>query len=251
MTIAAPTVAAAEGATFQPCGWFGRDGVAARVLRRDGAGLVALMRYPAGWRAAPLEYLEADEAFLVLNGALVVNGTTFARQAYGAFSAFAPRLGACAPDGATVLAFFSAPPHARAGMTPPAQSAACRHDAARDVARRGLYLDGWDDDFARLAAPFWQAASSRIKLLRRDPADAGADTLILGVLPIWRAARPWRPATALDLFVIEGDLAWDSAVLTAGAYAFIPAGAKLDGLRSTDGATLLIRSRGGGYGETG
>jgi hypothetical protein len=230
----------ASEAGFAPCGWPGRDGVVARGLRRDGPALATILRYPPGWRAAPLEYLDADEAFYVLDGALTVNGTTFAAHAYGVFAPFAPRLGACAPQGATVLAFFSAPPHARAGMTPSAH-----HDAARDVARRGLYLDGWDADFTGLAAPFWQAASARVKLLRRDPADAGAETFLIGVLPIWTAARPWRPAADTELFAIEGDLAWPGHELSAGGYAVIPAGVTLDRLRSTDGATLLIRSRGG------
>lgn len=223
---------------FAPCGWPGREGVSAKLLHRraDGA-FTAMVRYPAGWRRGVTEYLEADEALVALEGALFINGVAFAQQAYGAFGPGLARLGAQAPDGATTLSFFSGKPGVREGMAPLAL-----HRADYDVRRCGLYLDGWDAGYDKIALPLWQQASARVKLLRR--AADGSETFIIGTLPIWRADRPERYAHDLELFVIEGDLGWNGVNLRRHGHAFIPAGTAVGPYASVDGATLLFRSHG-------
>jgi hypothetical protein len=227
-----------SGGGFAPCGWPGRNGVEAKVLWRGANGAsTAVVRYPKGWRSAVPEYVDADEALLALDGCLYVNGAAFRSQAYGAFAPGAVRLASQAPEGALTLSFFSAPPAARAGMAPPGL-----HRPTDDVRRCGLYFDGWDADFARLPAPLWQAASARVKLLRRE--SSGAETFLVGTLPLWRSAQAERYRCDLELFVIEGDLAWDGFALDAHAHALIPAGCVVGPYRSTDGATILMRSHG-------
>lgn len=225
--------------SFAPCGWVGRDGVTARILWRATAGgaLTALVKYPAKWRRNVPEYVDADEALMALDGCLYVNGAAFRDQAYGAFAPGAVRLASQAPDGALTLSFFSGTPSAKAGMTPPGV-----HDAAQDVRRCGLYFDGWDAAFDKLAAPLWQAASARIKLLRREP--SGAETFIIGTLPLWRATKAERYVYDLELFVIEGDLGWAGVSLSRHDHVFIPAGTRVGPFQSADGATLLVRSHG-------
>ena len=231
-------VTKADARAFSPCGWPGRDGVTARVLWRDAnRALTALVKYPAPWRRDVPEYVDVDEALLALEGCLYINGSAFRDQAYGAFAPGAVRLASQAPEGALTLSFFSGPPSAKSGMTPPGM-----HDPARDVRRSGLYFDGWDAGFDKLAAPLWQAASARIKLLRREP--NGTETFIIGTLPLWRAANAERYAHDLELFVIEGDLGWDGVDLGAHDHVFIPASSRIGPFRSADGATLLFRSHG-------
>ncbi len=229
---------AGDGA-FQPCGWPGREGVDAKILwRRDANGpFTALVRYPTAWRRGVPEYMTVDEAVFAAAGNLIVNGSAFRDQTYGAFAPGAVRLASQAPEGATTLSFFSGSPQAIDGMAPNGL-----HEASSDVRRCGLYFDGWDADFDKISAPLWRQASARIKLLRRDA--GGAETFIIGTLPIWRARQAERHDHDLEIFVIEGDLAWADASLGAWDHAFVPAGAAVGPYRSTDGATLLIRSHG-------
>jgi len=234
----------ADELAYSACGWTGRDGVEAKILHRgSGGGFTAIVRYPTGWRRGVTEYLEADEALLALDGALIINGSIFKSQAYGAFAPGAVRLAAQAPGGAIALCFFSGVPGVHEGMAPPGL-----HQADRDVRRAGLYFDGWDAGYDRIALPLWQKASARVKLLRREP--GGAETFLIGTLPIWRAAKPERYAHDLELFVIEGDLEWDGVRMREHSHAFIPAGTPVGPYASIDGATLLFRSHGPYRAET-
>ncbi|MBM3514929.1 MAG: hypothetical protein FJX59_14630 [Alphaproteobacteria bacterium] len=231
-------VTKADAGAFAPCGWEGRDGVTAHVLWRGAHGArTALLKYPAKWRRDVPEYVDVDEALLALDGCLYINGTAFRDQAYAAFAPGAVRLASQAPDGALTLSFFAGAPSAKAGMTPQGL-----HDPSKDVRRSGLYFDGWDAGFEKINAPLWQAASARIKLLRREA--SGAETFIVGTLPLWRAAQAEKYALDLELLVIEGDLGWDGVDLGAHDHVYVPAGTPVGPFRSADGATLLIRSHG-------
>lgn len=222
---------------WRPCGWPGREGVDAKVLRQGNGLFTALVRYPTGWRRGVTEYLEADESLMTLEGSLIINGAAFSHQAYGAFAPGAVRLAAQAPQGAVTLSFFSRAPGVREGMAPVGL-----HHPDRDVRRCGLYLDGWDAGYDKIALPLWQQASARVKLLRRE-AD-GAETFLIGCLPVWRATRAERYAANLEIFVVEGDLSWTGIELRGGSHVFVPAGTTIGPLASTEGATLLFRSHG-------
>jgi hypothetical protein len=67
-----------------------RPGVETKTLSRDDSdgSATRIVRYPAGWGLAAAEYLTAHEEFLVLKGALEINGPRYDTHTRG----FLPRL---------------------------------------------------------------------------------------------------------------------------------------------------------------
>ncbi len=79
--------------------------------------LSAILRYPAGWRAAA-DALAADEEFFVLDGALDHGCTEYGADCYAFWPRFYPRQAISVPSGATVLAFLSTPAQSPAPFDP-------------------------------------------------------------------------------------------------------------------------------------
>src|ERR1700722_1544467 len=96
----------AQHLSWQPCA--SRPDTAMKRLSRDKqtGALSAILRYPAGWRAAA-GALGVDEEFFVLDGALNHGGTEYGADCYAFWPRFFPRQAISAPSGATVLTFLS------------------------------------------------------------------------------------------------------------------------------------------------
>jgi hypothetical protein len=63
----------------------GRDDVEMKILSIDEAGTDAttIVRYPKGWSRTEPEFVTAHEEFLVLDGAIAINGQTYTSNQYG------------------------------------------------------------------------------------------------------------------------------------------------------------------------
>lgn len=95
------------------------------------------------------------------------------------------------------------------------------------------------DELPRFAwIPQGQLAGLRAASLSRD-ARSGAETLLVEASPLWRWSEgvTWRHD--VELFVLEGDLAFDGYALDAGHYVFWPAGRECRGWSSRAGVRVL------------
>ena len=80
-------------------------------LRRDddGPGFTVLVRFPPGWSRPGLGYYDVIEEALFLDGEFEMSGTTYGAGDYAWLPSGFARRDSRAPNGALVLAWFSAP----------------------------------------------------------------------------------------------------------------------------------------------
>ena len=80
-------------------------------LRRDddGPGFTVLVRFPAGWSRPGLGYYDVIEEALFLEGRFEMSGHAFGAGDYAWLPVGYPRADSRTPEGALVLAWFSAP----------------------------------------------------------------------------------------------------------------------------------------------
>jgi Domain of unknown function (DUF4437) len=214
----------------------GRAGVESKVLSMDAATGAAsvLIRYPPGWSAAADEHLDVDEEFFVLAGLLEINGTKYPARTYAHLVAGWQRSTSAAPDGAVVLAFFSAEPHAIAG---PAA------DGLFDAARHVDYVDALAGQWgANFHAQFPPGAGR--KFLRRDPRD-GEETWVLGTMPLRSGRRPERHPVVEEMYLLSGELVGPLGIMQAGCYFWRPPEEWHGPFGSLTGNLMLFRTKGG------
>ncbi len=86
----------------------GRQDVESKILSIDEAGTDAttVVRYPAGWLRDEAEHNTAHEEFLVLDGAITINGMTYDKHCYGFFPKGYTRESAYSARGAVLLTMF-------------------------------------------------------------------------------------------------------------------------------------------------
>ncbi|MSO64956.1 MAG: DUF4437 domain-containing protein [Alphaproteobacteria bacterium] len=218
-----------------------RDDVEHKMLSCDpdtGESSV-LIRYPAGWSRATPEHLQADEEIYVLDGALVVNGRTYAASAYAHWPAGYARRSASSPGGAVVLTFFSGEPRARAGEAAPGL-----FDGRRLIEWQSLYEQGWDADYRGVNSPEIAASGSRKKLLRSDPVTHD-QTWIMGILPSYREKKVESHPVVQECYIIAGELPGNYGFMVAGAYFWRPPEILHGPYGSKTGAIVLSRTKGG------
>ena len=152
-----------------------RPGVAMKPLSQDPqtGALSAILRYPAGWRAAA-GTLATDEEFFVLDGALDHGGTDYGADCYALWPRSFPRQALSAPSGTTVLTCLSAPAELPVPLDPARLTERIDCPARRVESRSGS--DGAGGDGGNSAHP---AAPIRYRY-RRDHLHHRDDALLAG-----------------------------------------------------------------------
>jgi hypothetical protein len=214
-----------------------RPGAEAKILSRDDAtgSLSCIIRYPAGY-ARGAEWLDANEEFWVLDGAIEVDGVAYGEHTYAHLPRFMPRSGFASSQGAAVLTFFSATPVAHPGTGP-------GFDERRLVRRIAAADNVWDGDFASMGLQSMQA-TARMRTLRKDP-DTGEITYLTATIPFRQGERSERHPVVQEFFLLSGELAGELGVMQAGAYCWRPPMFKHAPYGSWTGTLLIFRSVGG------
>jgi hypothetical protein len=198
----------------------GRRGLECKLLSEDDAtgAMTMLVRYPPGFSAAPLEWCTADEEILLLRGSLALNGRTFAQHHYAYWPAGYTRHGLQAgPEGATLIACFSARPRYRidAGDAP-------AFDAAALTEQVDAFALRWDQTNMD---PNISHLNAFRKNLRLGPGNSGRSYLLAGLpqgFPKSASEPLERHPHFEEMFMIAGDMPCSLGVMRAGAYFWRP-----------------------------
>lgn len=204
----------------------------------DGA-CSCLIRYPAGWSREGNECLTADEEFYVLEGTLILDGTTYGPDTYAFLPAGWPRHTMRVPLGAVVLTFFNQQPDFR----PPVRLsdlAVSRAIPFTDVLHMPWDLSLNDPKLAHLGI-------SR-KNLRTDPV-TGERTFLSMVLPHSEPPGAKGPTEehpiVEEAYVISGSLVGPQGEMHPGAYFWRPPHIAHGPFGTRWGCVSLIRFVGG------
>jgi hypothetical protein len=215
-----------------------RTEVSSKILSIDEAGTDAttIVRYPAGWSRPHPEHLTVHEEFLVLDGALEINGRVYTAQNYGFFPAGFVRTSAAAPNGATVLTMFYDAPQVVEGVP------ATPHDPALLVEHVDPLTMEWDPG---LVDPQLSAGVA-IKPLRADPYTQETSFLYMSPphrVPPGMAKPQWTHSMVEELFCLAGTYVWgDCGRMGPGGYAWWREGV-YHGPAGTDiGYLLFVRT---------
>ena len=214
---------------------FGLPGREVKLLSHDrGSGAFScISRHAPGWQG-PAGAVAADEEFYVLDGALHVGSVEYRADSYAFLPARYGRAAAAAPDGATVLSFFSARPEP--GPAEP-------HGENRLVQKIDLTDGIWDGEFDRFGLASMNNRA-RMRVLRDDPA-TGENTYITATIPFRHGERAERHPVVQEFFLLAGELAGNTGTMQAGAYCFRPAMVAHGPYGSRTGGLILFRSLGG------
>lgn len=221
-----------------------RPGVAARVLSRDDVdGACSLvLRYPPGFvRGA--EALDADEEFIVLAGALEIDGVAYGRHDYAHLPRGLRRSGLCSERGAEVLTFFSKAPRAFAADDATLPAA----DPARLVRRIDTRaMEGMKGPRKHMASEGFNHGGTVHKLLFDDPLTRDK-TWIAGLPPYWSCDTVERHPVCEEEFALAGDIHMPNGVMYEGAYFWRPADVPHGPFGTVGGTIHLCRGKGGLY----
>jgi hypothetical protein len=211
-----------------------RPGAEARVLSRDPeTGACSLVvRYPAGWQQPAGQALAVDEEFLILDGRLEDDGTTYGPFGFAHLPAGHVRGALAAPEGAVAVLFLSAAPR-------PAVAAAPAPDPARTV----LGLDALRLPYTGNFHPEFPPGAGR-RMLYEDP-ETRDQTWLLGTLGLRWAERAERHPVVEEMFLIAGEVHGNLGVMRPGAYFWRPPGIPHGPYGSLTGNIYLFRTKGG------
>ena len=214
-----------------------RGAVATRLLSRDPAdgACSLLVEYPAGFTCEG-GALCADDEFLVLGGALEIDGQRHGKLAYAHLPAGYTTREWAAPQGAVVLEFFSREP---ARLTAP---------VAHDPRRLVRHLDGFTVPYTGNFHPEFPPGAGR-KLLYSDPLTQDASWL-LGTLPMRWAERAETHPVVEEMYLLAGEVHGDRGVMRPGAYFWRPPGVAHGPYGTQTGNLYFFRTRGGGLSTT-
>lgn len=205
----------------------------------DGSS-TSIVRYPPGWvRGAP-EHLLTHEEFLVLEGAIEINGRTYGTHSYGFLPAGYPRERARSRDGAVLLTMLYGEARIARGAAP-----AGTFDPALLVEYVDPLAMEWDPG---LVDP-QLARGVAIKPLRTDPYTQEVSFLYCSPphrVPPGMAKPQWTHPMVEELYVLEGDYVWgDLGRMKRGGYAWWRENV-YHGPSGTDtGYNLFVRTIGG------
>lgn len=217
-----------------------------KVLSRDaGSGASStLVKYPAGWRRPAAEHLPVDEELFVLGGALTINGVAYGEMCYAHLPAGHPRAGAESPDGAVVLTFYSGAPVSAPG---PAPSGSYEPDLL--IERVDVLTASFSHDQTRLNVDPDSALGEGVAdfgnlVLRADPR-TGNQTWIISAPPLWRNAVVEVHPVVEEMYLLSGEMAGDTGIMTPGAYFWRPPRMRHGPFGSKTGNLMLFRTDGG------
>ena len=97
-----------------------RHDVESKLLSIDDTdhSCTCILRYPAGWTRPAAQHLRVHEEFLVLDGAIRINGRLYEKHTYGFLPAGFVRERAESPQGAVLLTMFYGEPLLGSGASP-------------------------------------------------------------------------------------------------------------------------------------
>lgn len=208
-----------------------RPGVQARVLSQDPAdGACSLMlRYPAGWQGDAGQSLGCDEEILVLDGALHIGDDRLGPMGYAHLPAGHVRGTIAAPQGATVLAFYSGEPRPGTGTPDPARLVAAK--------------DGMRLPYTGNFHPEFPPGAGR-RMLYEDP-QTGDQTWLLGTMGLRWAERAERHPVVEEMFLIAGEVHGNLGIMRPGAYFWRPPEVPHGPYGSLTGNIYFFRTKGG------
>lgn len=226
----------------QMLGWSGAAdvapaiGILQKVLSVDPASGArsAIVRYPAGLIVESPYSLPCDEEFLVLDGALEINGVDYRVRDYAYLPAEHQRETVTSEQGCDVLTFFEAP----------ADNNESTNQGALIERLRSEEIE-WG------AASDPKVASSRVeRLLLRPDTDIGERTWLLrirvGDTPYPLNGVERHPCVE-EMFLLEGDIAMSTGVLRTGAYFWRPPDIPHGPMGTSNGFLALFRAKEGAF----
>jgi hypothetical protein len=192
----------------------GRADVESKLLSVDDEddSSTQVVRYPAGWRRTLPEHLTTHEEFLVLDGALEIDGRRYERHAYGFLPAGYVRERAESSHGAVLLTMLYGAPRVVAGRP------------ARDFDERLLvpYVNPLAMDWDPGLVDPQLAKGVAIKPLRTDPYTQETSFLYCSPphrVPPGMAKPQWTHPMVEELYCLEGEYTWaDLGVMRRGGY---------------------------------
>lgn len=221
-----------------------RPDVEMRILSIDNeAGDASTMiRWPAGWKRDEPEHLDCDEEFLVLEGALEINGHIYRKHDYAHLPQGYLRKSQSSAKGAVTISFFSSEPHAIKS-----ESAGNGFDAARLVEHiETRTYETMTDVGESFDTPDWDPTGTFHKLLYEDPY-SGERTWMIGMAPHWQTNLCEIHPVIEEEFSILGDLCFPLGVFRDGGYFWRPPGIQHGPFCSWGGSLHLVRCKGGPF----
>ncbi len=216
-----------------------RADVQSKILSRDDAdgSATLVVRYPRGWSRSTPEHLLAHEEFLVLDGAIEINGRRYDTHSYGFLPAGFPRERAESTGGAVLLTMFYSEPRAATGPT--------SFDEKLLVEYVNPLEMEWDPG---LVDPQLSRGVA-IKPLRTDPYTQEVSFLYCSPphrVPPGMAKPQWTHPMVEELYVLDGEYVWgDLGRMKRGGYAWWREDV-YHGPSGTDtGYNLFVRTVGG------
>ncbi|MBL8628226.1 MAG: DUF4437 domain-containing protein [Rhodospirillaceae bacterium] len=228
--------------TWSDSSWHG--GTEIKILSQDAAtgAISALVRYPAGWTAAGPGHLDADEEFLVLNGALQINDETYGNFCYGHLPKGFPRAQAKCAAETIVLTFLSHRPSFGTDLE-------ATWDAARHVKKIDVLSTPVSTDFERLGVRNTSSTSIRpntasFLLLKDDPVTR-EQTWVLAARALRHGAKQEIHPVVEELYLLGGELIGPQGIMVAGAYFWRPPNMPHGPFGAKAGSLLFHRTIGG------
>ncbi|MSO66126.1 MAG: DUF4437 domain-containing protein [Alphaproteobacteria bacterium] len=223
-----------------------RPEVETRILSLDetnGATSV-IIRYPAGFARNAAEHLAADEEFLVLDGAIEINGQVHGRQCYGFFPAGFVRHSVFVPSGAVVLTFFSAEPVSHDGT--PADGLYRPERLVRFLDTRRM---AGDEKAREKLFPGIKTSGPLHKRLKTDPV-TNEITWLVAIRGGWAMTQTEIHPCVEEEYALTGELVGPHGTMRPGSYFWRPPGIEHGPFATLTGCLRLVRGVGGKYTAT-
>lgn len=217
-----------------------RPGVSVKRLSYDpdAGAATTIIRHPAGWTLDQHHYLQGDEEFYVLSGALTINDVTYTKGDYAFLPIGFERTGMASPEGADVLVFLE-DTHKRTEGAPPAGL----YDPDRLIER----IATEDVEWGGATDPNVASPGVRRLGLRKDR-DTGDTTWLLDIGEGGMGEDVNRLEThpvVEEVFILSGEMHMPMGVLKKGAYFWRPPHIPHGPVGTRAGALGLFRCKGG------
>ncbi len=220
----------------------GRPDVRSKVLSIDkkNGDATCILNYPEKYRRKGKEFIRAHEEFLVLDGEITINGTTYGKHCYAFFPAGHVRHEVTSRHGAVLLTTFAAQPTVEQG-----DPEAGLYDKKLFIEYKNTLEMAWDPG---LVDPQLQVGVA-IKPLRTDPYTGETSFLYSSAahrIPPKGKKPRWTHSMIEEIFVIDGEYVFaDAGVMGPGGYVWWREFVYQGPSGSIPGFNLWVRTVGG------
>jgi quercetin dioxygenase-like cupin family protein len=220
-----------------------RPGADAKALSFDPVtrACTQIVRYPAGWAMHEAHYLDSDEEFYVLEGALWVGSVEYKKGDYAYLPAGMPRPGMHSTAGADVMTYHEGPHRTVNGDAPVGL-----YDPARLIAKVESEKMPWGDPSDPVVAATANGAGR--KLLREDPKTGERTWLLRFGADDPKKMTMGRTEThpvVEEVFLLDGEISMPMGTLKPGAYFWRPPNIEHGPVGTKKGLFGLFRCKGG------